>query len=643
MLLRYIRYHNFRPFIGDQEINLTTPDNDRNANTIVILGDNTFGKSTFVLSFIWCFYGISRFQRPKDILNAKVVGNMSLHESETASVEVGFTDNDINYTIKRTQKFTMGTSGLISQESRATLTFVDANGETKRLGEHQYEVNEAMDSILPANLSQFFFFEGEKNNEIKKSDLADSVKTLLGLDAYEKMLFHLYGNTSLNSPSSTSVMGDYLSKQNSESDDKARAEYQKKIESERELENIVNRLNEITDNIKNYEDRIETINNKLIEAAPSAELKNSIKDIEKELKYKEADLESSYKDFLKRFSTESQVLFLNPTLNKAQDRMAQMDVVDKGIKGIEGPAIYELLKRGSCLCGTDLSKGTQAYKNVEQYIEFLPPKNVGSIVSEVTDSIDSNREKCESFVESFESDYKKILRIRNRINELERAHKAKMLELAKIGDINTTEIENELYDNKSRISKLRSEERELRNKKLAIQSAIETADRNFNLYKSNSDRAKAYNKYYMYAEAVYKCIWSFYSGKEKELRMRLGECVKEMFDNMYTGKREVSIDSKYNIVMKYNNGDIDDTGGLRVIQYFAYVGGLVKLARQVMNEHDEVNASLDSDDDTPVRLGEHYPLVLDAAFSHADDKHIKTISKELSGATEQLLQILIVR
>jgi DNA sulfur modification protein DndD len=70
MLLKKIKYHNFRPFIGDQEIVLT-PDNESGKNVIVVLGNNTFGKSTFVLSFIWCLYGESRFSRKDDILKLK--------------------------------------------------------------------------------------------------------------------------------------------------------------------------------------------------------------------------------------------------------------------------------------------------------------------------------------------------------------------------------------------------------------------------------------------------------------------------------------------------------------------------------------------------------------------------------------------
>ena len=106
---------------------------------------------------------------------------------------------------------------------------------------------------------------------------------------------------------------------------------------------------------------------------------------------------------------------------------------------------------------------------------------------------------------------------------------------------------------------------------------------------------------------------------------------------MYSGKRVVSIDEKYNINMTTDDGEVVDlTGGLRVIQYFAYVGGLVKLAYEIMlerqnNTEEEISAS----------MGEQYPLVLDAAFSHADDIHTHNIARELSSASKQLVLALM--
>ena len=129
---------------------------------------------------------------------------------------------------------------------------------------------------------------------------------------------------------------------------------------------------------------------------------------------------------------------------------------------------------------------------------------------------------------------------------------------------------------------------------------------------------------------MYKWVNMKYSKKEKEMLRRLNEYVKTLFNSMYSGERDIYIDEKYNINITYNGTIVDDTGGLRVIQYFAYVGGLVKLAYEVMKERND-------DRNEVQELGEQYPLVLDAAFSHADQTHTQNIARELANAASQLI------
>ena len=160
MLLKSVKYHNFRPFIGDQRIDLTATSENPDANVIVVLGDNTFGKSTFVLSFIWCLYGESRFSRPNDILNKKI--ELALpKDSKTkgvAYVEVEFEDDGKDYTMRRTQEFTRNEKGVLkASDSVAELTYVTAGGETMKIGPFQNDINLAIKEILPLDLSSFFF------------------------------------------------------------------------------------------------------------------------------------------------------------------------------------------------------------------------------------------------------------------------------------------------------------------------------------------------------------------------------------------------------------------------------------------------------------------------------------------------------
>lgn len=630
MLLKKIRYCNFRPFVGQQEIDFIADSSEDDANVTVILGENTFGKSTFVLSFIWCLYGESRFDRPNDILNKKVEEQMSFGQQERAWVEIEFEDDGLSYRIKRSQLFTMGKNGkLVSNETEAVLTYVTANGETVTLGKYQNEVNDAIRAILPKDLASFFFFEGEKDNAISKKDLGKSVRTLLGLEAFENMRKHLYGSQTQNTPYSGSVMGIYLSKQNDESDGKAQAEYNKKIKAQEALLEIQARIEEIRQNITAYEQQIDQINETLRQAAPSKELQRRRDAIKKELAEQEEALKRNNKKILTLFSRDSMSLFVTPFLDRAAQRLKEMDVADKGIKGIEAPAIHELLHRGVCLCGTDLKPGTFAYKSVEKYIDFIPPKSVGTLVRDMLETIDANGEKSRNFVAEFEEIYRDIQANKARIDALEREEKEKLAEIAKIGNVDTTNAEQNLYDYKQRITNLRDELERRISEEGSKKSEIETAENNFNMLKSKSDKAKKFNLYYRYAEALYNWVNANYSKKEDEMRSRLSIYIAELFNNIYSGQRKIVIDEQYNVTAISKEGNTALTGGLRVIAYFSFVGGLVKLAYEVMQEREK--------DEDAQALGERYPLVLDAAFSHADETHTKNIARELANAAHQLI------
>jgi len=237
------------------------------------------------------------------------------------------------------------------------------------------------------------------------------------------------------------------------------------------------------------------------------------------------------------------------------------------------------------------------------------------------------KEDSVDFINTYRQDYRDIQFCINKINEFEREEASLLSELSKATLINAEQYEADLRIYKKRLSDLRSEKENCISNIATLNNTIETATKNYNMYKSKSDKNKENQLYYEYAEAIYDWINESYSKKESSLRIRLNNVVTELFNNMYSGKREVEIDSNYNMTVKVDGKPLALTGGLNIIQYFSFVGGLVKLAREVMNERNG---------ETEI-YGEEYPLVLDAAFSHADDNHVETISKELSTVTNQLV------
>ncbi len=636
MLLKSISYQDFRPFKGNQTIDLTSKSKDDNNTVTVIIGNNTYGKSTFVLSFIWCLYGESRFNRPNDILNKKVEMALEKDESAVAWVEVVFEDGGKEYTMRRTQEFRKTEKSLRASDSVASLVYTGSDGQTHKVGPMQHDINLAIKSILPQDLSSFFFFEGEKDNEIRKKDLGKSVRTLLGLEAFDNMRSHLYGSQTQKSPYSNSVMGYYLEKQKTESGDKAQVEWDKKQKAEKELQEANERIKELDDEIVNYEQLKEDINAKLREAGPVKEIQKRRDDIAKEIKYFEDDLKKKNKAFLLMFGKEGVPLLVTPLLSRAEDKLDEMNIADKGIKGIDANAIDELLHRGECLCGTDLKEGSLAYKNVVQYKEFVPPQSIGTLVRDVKETIESNRIDNQDFVKKYEDMYREIQIIKKKIRDLEAEDRDKLAQIKGKDEVDLGTAEEDLIRYNRKINELRDERDVKISLRTTKESEIETATNNFNMYKDKSDKAKKYQLYYKYAEEIYNWVNKNYSEKDEEIRNRLAEYVSDLFDNMYAGKRLVTIDERYNICLTTEDKqDVDLTGGLRVIQYFAYVGGLVKLAHEVMMERQK------KEDEVSTMLGEEYPLVLDAAFSHADDIHTHNIARELSCATNQLIFALM--
>lgn len=628
MLLKSITFTNFRCFKGTSFIDLST---DTKRNVIVMLGDNSHGKSTIVQAFAWCFYGSVNYDNP-EIYNRALAEDLLVGEKTRASVEVVFeheitndTDGTIStviYTAKRYQDFYRYNDGAIhAKDSVFSLSYKDPyNGVETKCGLRPNELSNAMNSIIHSDLASYFFFAGEKDHKLTTKSLSNAVRSLMGIDVLVKMREYLRGNT--KDIATNSVLGIYEREQVSADNTKAQEEWKKKEAAEHEIEALEVEIEEIEKDILLYEDKKEKINQILREAAPSKEIQKRRDDIARSIKAEEAHLNKAYVNFLNNFSDKSANLLTYPLLNAAREKLKAMDLSDKGIKGIEVAAIYELLNRGYCLCGTELKEGTLPYNQVKEYEEILPPKAVGTLVRQLQDTIFESENMAKEFAGGSLQAYADIQRSISRLNDLERDDAEAKDQLGKLNVIPTEQFEQDYKDFEYRIKNLRDKkERKALNRQAAI-SRKDTAQNNFNELVKKSQRNENSVKYYTYAQELYNWMSSTYDEKEKTTRVSLEQAVTQLFNSIYTGKRKVSIDEGYNIKIT----PAADAGGVKAIQYFSYVGGLVQLARKAMDEKKDEQ-----------QCGGKYPLVLDAAFSHTDREHTKSIAIELSKVTDQLI------
>lgn len=621
MLLKSIKFKDFRCFKGEHYIDLST---DGDKNVVVILGNNTFGKSTIVLSFIWCFYGISNFSpNEHEIYNRDIANEMHPQAETIPEVEVVFEHENRTYTIRRSQKFFKNIYGrMVPTEANLEMTFVDCEtGETKPCGLSNSELNNAMNAILPRDLASYFFFEGEKNNELNTKSLGSAVKNLLGLEDIIKMREHIYGAGS--NVSANSVIGQYEKQLNDSADVQAGQEWKNRCDAATKIEKIDKRIKEIDSEINTYEKKINDIQQILRRAEPTKQLQKDRDENKESKRMEELQLEAAYKRYIDDFNDKAVDFFSYALLKRAKNVLDRMELSDKGIKGIDGAAISELLKRGVCLCGTQLNEGSVAYKNVEKYLDILPPKHIGILVSEMIDSISKSDDNAKKYVQTVKENYQSVQYSITVLDRLERKALDIHNKLIELGDINVAQYEIDLQQYQKRRKNYEAELAQKHTERGCEKTKYESADNRYNELIQKSTRNRKIELYLEYAKKIYGWLAETYDKKEEDIRKQLEQEVAQLFNNIYTGNRSVKIDEKYNIVVT----PPADTGSLKVIQYFAYVGGLVKVAKNVI-----VNSG-----ENTQQYGEQFPLVLDAAFSHADENHIKNIGTELSKVTDQLI------
>lgn len=189
MLIKTLRMENFRQFRGTTKVDFSC---DPNKNVTIILGDNTFGKTTLLQAFNWCFYGKVNFdQRPDFLLNYELSEEMRNGEQQIVEVEITVLHDGTEYIITRTQRYNC-TNGNVRGESVPTIkvSYKQEDGQTESVKATQ--VDNVINNILPEDLSTYFFFDTERVSSISsRRDVAEAVKGLLGLSIMDSAIKHL--------------------------------------------------------------------------------------------------------------------------------------------------------------------------------------------------------------------------------------------------------------------------------------------------------------------------------------------------------------------------------------------------------------------------------------------------------------------
>lgn len=628
MLIKRLKMENFRQFRGITKVDFSC---DPEKNVTIILGDNTFGKTTLLQAFNWCFYGKVNFdQRPDFLLNYEVSAEMRNGDQQKVEVEITVLHDGIEYIITRSQRYNCN-GGNVRGEAVPTIkvSYKQPDGQTESVKAAQ--IDNVINNILPEDLSTYFFFDTERVSSIStRKDVADAVKGLLGLSIMDSAIKHL-GDRGKK----TTVIGKLYGSMDLDGDAKAQEALNRIQTAEAKRTAIAEQIEDCTSQINQYDNRKEQLDAILRDNQTTTTLQKKKEDLERRIATERKALADSTNAYFREFGASSLSFFAQPLLATASAFLKEVKVDDKGVRDLTKPTIEELIKRGRCICGQEIREGNDAYQHLMAELSFVPPESIGNTVRHYREKLNSFSRPAERTYDSLDQRYKEILRSKNRIQEWED-------ELSGISDQikgkeNMRQYEPELSDIRVRLRDLHAKKDRLNRDDGVQKGDIERYKKIYDSLTAVSGKNREAMELIAYAETIREWLDETYKARELTIREDLEQKVNEIFEQMYHGHRRVSIDAKYHVELLTTIADKEiaagESEGSNRVKNFAFIAGLVALAKgKIVTDSSENGINLTS---------EPYPLVMDAPFSNADETHTANISKVLPQIAEQVIMFVM--
>ncbi|MCU0424262.1 MAG: DNA sulfur modification protein DndD [Candidatus Kapabacteria bacterium] len=263
MNIESVTLHNFKSFLGTHTIGGLTTGLSRNKRIILFGGLNGAGKTTFLEAILLCLYG----KRNRNLFPSKgakredyqhyivammndeakrdaVQLQMSI-EIQLGNVEIGNILQDI--IIKRS--WGLNSNNHIRNEE-FTIRKVDGSS-FEITAQDEYE--SFIEELLPYDVSQFFFFDGEKIQDFVKDEdeaFADALEKILGISVYRTLIEDL-------ATTKSRILTGYKANQGIK---KRIAEIDAEIaESEEKIIEAQEKMDTLQSEIQNFQDRLNVL------------------------------------------------------------------------------------------------------------------------------------------------------------------------------------------------------------------------------------------------------------------------------------------------------------------------------------------------------------------------------------------------
>jgi DNA sulfur modification protein DndD len=608
MILKTVTIRNFKQFYDSNTINFNTQ-----GKITVVYGFNGFGKTRLHSFFNWLFYGKDRDN--ENIYNKPMMDKLFIGDVMVVSGELEFEHNNISYILLRTEEFKKNNSRVTSYGSVLKLRYLDDNKNWRTVVLPEKEISK----ILPNELSQYFFFDGEgmlsellgkTSSRRFGTNLKDAINTIFGLKIYENAI------KDISSGKVSAVFE--LSKQLKDTKGKNKPQGLLNYISNfsEEIEDSENTLKELEDKINFLNDRNQELSSKIGQATNKISLEKTRSNNKKLIDRYRSDIDN-YTKKIGYYSTKTiSYLLVSKNITDSQ-KILSKKADENYVSGLTRPLIENLLKEDTCICGNKISENER--KKLENLLDYLPPKSYKSVFLDYQKSAKRRLESADLSLKVFDDYMIKITEKRVNIMDLEQDIDDidKQLESIK----NVEPYVNERKDNEKEILRLNG---------LISRYTREIAEKNIKLkgakqqlrdITKNSNHNRIIQEKIDFLESICDTLRKEYNKKKLDYKVILENNIKSLANNMLSVNRNIKLLDNYTLSVTDDSNNHILSEGQAAIITFSYIGGILNSLKSLDVEY----------------VSSEYPLILDAPLSKLDIYHIEKVFEHLPSFSNQIV------
>lgn len=623
MKLLYIRLCNFRQFYG------TTPEikiaGDLDRNITIVHGNNGAGKTSLLNAFTWVLYEkfTAAFASAEQLVNKRAIAETDINSSVECWVQVAWEKDSKRYLAKRFCRAYKTESDIEIGKTQLSLYFAGDDGKWIITDKHQEEI---IGETLPSSLHQYFFFDGERIEQIvrsdKKAEIAEAMKMLLGIEVLNRSIKHL-------GEAKKSLDGELKQIGSSEVKQLMRSQ----TESQHELEKKQIRQEEILQEIERQQLIKHEVSKALLDLSAAQEIQQRREELEAQKSLNLEQLKKSQETLKRLISSKAYTVLLPEITQNFRNFITELRQKGELKAGISQEFIKDILQQQKCFCGTELKIGSFNYQQVESWIEKAGNSSIEENAIRMLSQVDEIDRQASIFWDEADREQANINQLRQVINEIENKLDSIQERLRKDSSEEIRNLQKRLDNIDLRIKDLTLEQGANQQRIGDLNAEISDLAKQIARQELNEARQKLAQRRIVATQDAIARLTEVKRRQEQNFRWQLEKRVQEIFSQISFTPYIPKITEKYELLLVENTSGVEaivaaSTGENQILS-LSFISSIIDKVR----EWSESKTLMMPDSST-------FPIVMDSPFGSLDEIYRRQVAKIVPQLANQLVVLV---